>query len=72
MALTDLSLTVYRTVFQEFQQQGYPIKYFRIPISPEQGPEDNYFDEYVRVIRCLEPTEPLIFNCGIGNVRSKC
>ncbi|KAI8337728.1 inositol hexakisphosphate-domain-containing protein [Chlamydoabsidia padenii] len=57
-------------VFQEFQQQGYPIKYFRIPISPEQGPEDNYFDEYVRVIRSLEPTEPLIFNCGIGNIRT--
>ncbi|KAI8092745.1 inositol hexakisphosphate-domain-containing protein [Halteromyces radiatus] len=57
-------------VFQEFQQQGYQLKYFRIPISPEQGPEDNYFDEYVRVIRTLEPTEPLIFNCGIGNVRT--
>ncbi|CAO3589334.1 unnamed protein product [Absidia cylindrospora] len=57
-------------VFQEFQQKGYHIKYFRIPISPEQGPEDNYFDEYVRVIKTLKPTEPLIFNCGIGNIRT--
>lgn len=58
-------------VFQEFQQQGFRLKYFRIPISPEQAPEDNYFDEYIHVIRNLEPTDPLIFNCGIGAVRSK-
>ncbi|CAO3609264.1 unnamed protein product [Cunninghamella echinulata] len=57
-------------VFQEFIQQGYRVKYFRIPISPDQAPEDNYFDEYIRVIRTLEPTDPLIFNCGIGNVRT--
>ncbi|ORX60585.1 hypothetical protein DM01DRAFT_1332719 [Hesseltinella vesiculosa] len=59
-----------REVFQSFQQDGFPLKYFRIPISPEQGPEDNYFDEYVRVIRDLSPTEPLIFSCGMGNVRT--
>ncbi|KAI8060490.1 inositol hexakisphosphate-domain-containing protein [Gongronella butleri] len=59
-----------REVFQSFQQAGHPLKYFRLPISPDQGPEDNYFDEYVRVIRDLSPTEPLIFNCGMGNVRT--
>ncbi|KAG1133218.1 hypothetical protein G6F42_001646 [Rhizopus arrhizus] len=59
-----------KEVFQEFQNQGYRIKYFRIPISPEQAPEDNYFDEYIHVIRNLEPTDPLIFNCGIGAVRT--
>jgi hypothetical protein len=58
-------------VFQEFQAEGYRLRYFRIPISPEQAPEDNYFDEYINVIRSLEPTDPLIFNCGIGAVRSK-
>lgn len=59
-------------MFEEFQQRGYRLKYFRIPISPEQAPEDNYFDEYVRVIKSLEPTDPLIFNCGMGAVRSRC
>lgn len=58
-------------MFQSFQTEGYRLKYFRIPISPEQAPEDNYFDEYINVIRNLEPTDPLIFNCGIGAVRSK-
>lgn len=65
-------LFIYYAVFEEFQQRGYRLKYFRIPISPEQAPEDNYFDEYVRVIKLLEPTDPLIFNCGMGAVRSRC
>ncbi|KAG2199112.1 hypothetical protein INT46_010520 [Mucor plumbeus] len=59
-----------RELFEEFQQHGYRLKYFRIPISPEQAPEDNYFDEYVRVIKSLDPTDPLIFNCGMGAVRT--
>ncbi|CEP08320.1 hypothetical protein [Parasitella parasitica] len=59
-----------KEVFQSFQAEGYRLKYFRIPISPEQSPDDNYFDEYINVIRHLEPTDPLIFNCGIGAVRT--
>lgn len=61
-----------KKVFEAFEKQGYRTKYFRIPISPEQSPEDNYFDEYVRVIKTLKPTDPLIFNCGMGAVRSMC
>ncbi|KAI9320761.1 inositol hexakisphosphate-domain-containing protein [Dichotomocladium elegans] len=57
-------------VFNDFREQGYRVNYFRIPISPEQGPEDNYFDEYVRVIKTLKPNDPLIFNCGMGAVRT--
>ncbi|KAI8371352.1 inositol hexakisphosphate-domain-containing protein [Radiomyces spectabilis] len=59
-----------KEVFQAFQEKGYRLKYFRIPISPEQAPEDNYFDEYVNIIKSLEPTDPLIFNCGMGVVRT--
>ncbi|KAI8970529.1 inositol hexakisphosphate-domain-containing protein [Pilobolus umbonatus] len=59
-----------KEVFESFQVNGYRLKYFRIPISPVQAPEDNYFDEYINVIRSLEPTDPLVFNCGIGAVRT--
>ncbi|KAI8393383.1 inositol hexakisphosphate-domain-containing protein [Radiomyces spectabilis] len=59
-----------REVFRVFQAEGYRLKFFRIPISPEQAPEDNYFDEYVRVIKSLDPTDSLIFNCGMGGVRT--
>jgi hypothetical protein len=68
--MTTNDLTHY-AVFQSFVTDGYRLTYFRIPISPVQAPEDNYFDEYVRVIKTLEPTDPLIFNCGKGGVRSK-
>ncbi|KAI8971777.1 inositol hexakisphosphate-domain-containing protein [Mycotypha africana] len=59
-----------RELFEEFSNKNYRLKYFRIPISPEQAPEDNYFDEYVRVIKTLKPTDPLIFNCGMGVIRT--
>ncbi|CAO3598194.1 unnamed protein product [Absidia cylindrospora] len=59
-----------KEVFLSFQEDGYELNYFRIPISPMQAPEDNYFDEYVRVIKTLEPTDPLVFNCGMGGVRT--
>ncbi|KAI8984466.1 inositol hexakisphosphate-domain-containing protein [Mycotypha africana] len=59
-----------KETFQSIQEEGYRIKYFRIPISPEQAPENNYFDEYINVIRNLDPNDPLIFNCGIGAVRT--
>ncbi|KAI9486886.1 MAG: inositol hexakisphosphate-domain-containing protein [Benjaminiella poitrasii] len=59
-----------KELFEEFQKLDYRLKYFRIPICPEQAPEDNYFDEYVRVIKSLKPTDPLIFNCGMGVVRT--
>ncbi|GAA5805134.1 inositol hexakisphosphate-domain-containing protein [Helicostylum pulchrum] len=59
-----------KEVFESFQGKGYRLKYFRIPISPSQAPEENYFDEYINVIRNLEPTDPLIFNCGMGAVRT--
>jgi hypothetical protein len=71
--LTDAYLrSLVLLVFLSFQNEGYRLTYFRIPISPMQAPEDNYFDEYVRVIKNLDPSDPLIFNCGMGGVRSKC
>lgn len=61
----------YIIVFEGFKKMNYRLNYFRIPISPDQAPEDSYFDEYVRVIKSLDPTDPLVFNCGMGAVRSK-
>ncbi|KAI9267887.1 inositol hexakisphosphate-domain-containing protein [Phascolomyces articulosus] len=57
-------------VFMAFRNKGYRTNYYRIPITLDQSPEDNYFDEYVRVIKTLKPTDPLIFNCGMGAVRT--
>ncbi|KAJ2964084.1 hypothetical protein NQZ79_g1039 [Umbelopsis isabellina] len=64
------SIQTPKEVFQKFQQDNYRLQYFRIPICPDQSPGDNYLDEYVRIIKTLEPTDPLIFNCGMGVVRT--
>ncbi|KAH9915114.1 inositol hexakisphosphate-domain-containing protein [Fomitopsis serialis] len=43
----------------------------RIPISPERPIEDNYLDAYLHVIRRTDPaTTALVFNCGMGAVRT--
>ncbi|KAF9787481.1 inositol hexakisphosphate-domain-containing protein [Thelephora terrestris] len=43
----------------------------RIPISPDRPIEDNYLDAYLRVIKDTDPLRTaLIFNCGMGVVRT--
>ncbi|KAJ1570068.1 hypothetical protein HK096_003163 [Nowakowskiella sp. JEL0078] len=55
-----------REVFDEFRAKGYRVKYFRLPISPEQAPEDRYLDDYLDIIRATKSEDPLVFNCGVG------
>ena len=40
--------------------------YERIPIAPEQAPEDRYIDEFLQKIKSRSSRCPLIFNCGMG------
>ncbi|RKP01076.1 hypothetical protein CXG81DRAFT_12437 [Caulochytrium protostelioides] len=51
-------------VFAELLQRGFQVQYFRIPISPEQSPEDRYLDEFIRRIRSTHSSDALVFNCG--------
>ncbi len=61
------SIQTPRQVFDAFAASGYPLKYYRAPISPEQGPEDMYLDQYVDVLAgSATPNDPLVFNCGVG------
>jgi hypothetical protein len=55
-----------RDLFESFATDGYQVLYNRIPISPEQRPDDKYLDEYVRIIRASQATDALVFNCGLG------
>lgn len=59
-----------REVFESFSAQGYAVKYVRIPISPEQAPEDHYLDEYVQHIKNASLQDALVFNCGMGGGRT--
>ena len=55
-----------RQVFESLKEEGYRVDYERIPIAPEQAPEDRYIDEFLQKITSRSTICPLIFNCGIG------
>lgn len=55
-----------RQVFESLKEEGYRIEYERIPISPEQAPEDRYIDEFLHKIGKRSVRCPLVFNCGMG------
>lgn len=59
-----------REIFNDFRKRGYSVEYFRIPISPDQNIEDNYLDEYVKIIKDIDPSTGIVFNCGMGVVRT--
>lgn len=46
------------------------VEYFRIPIAPNQRPEDLYLDTFTRAIFQTSAEDPLIFNCGVGSSRT--
>ncbi|KAJ3409888.1 hypothetical protein HDV05_004169 [Chytridiales sp. JEL 0842] len=64
VALDDIKTT--KEVFESLQHNGHRVTYVRIPISPEQAPEDRYLDEFVKVIKSTNIQDPLVFNCGMG------
>ncbi|KAI8918923.1 inositol hexakisphosphate-domain-containing protein [Entophlyctis helioformis] len=55
-----------REVFENLVRDGFRVRYVRIPISPEQAPEDRYIDEYVSAIQETAIEDPVVFNCGMG------
>ena len=44
---------------------GYPLTYFRVPVTDEQAPIPNVFDELVQLISADSYTD-FIFNCQMG------
>ena len=49
-----------------------PLKYVSTVLHVASAdPQDNYLDAYVSVLRTIDPlTTSLVFNCGMGVVRS--
>ncbi|KZT29832.1 hypothetical protein NEOLEDRAFT_1174835 [Neolentinus lepideus HHB14362 ss-1] len=60
-----------REVWESMANNGWSVKYHRIPISPERPIEDNYLDAYLSVIKTTDPLRTaLVFSCGMGAVRT--
>ncbi|KAI9351265.1 inositol hexakisphosphate-domain-containing protein [Obelidium mucronatum] len=64
IGIEDIMTT--REIFTHLQAKNYRVEYHRIPISPEQSPEDRYLDEYVNAIKGCNPDDHVVFNCGMG------
>lgn len=64
MALEHIQTS--REVFEDLEREKFHVKYVRIPISPEQAPDDLYIDEYFRAIRATKLSDSFIVNCGMG------
>ncbi|MBW0461895.1 hypothetical protein O181_001610 [Austropuccinia psidii MF-1] len=59
-----------REVWEGVKREGYHVEYHRIPIAGDQAPEDSYLDRYVAIIGNIPTSTSLIFNCGMGTVRT--
>ena len=57
-------------MFEWFRRKDFRVHYARLPISPEQRPEDEYLDRYVAVMQKAGEQDALVFNCGMGVGRS--
>ena len=66
------SIQMPQEVFETLQKSGYNVKYERIPISPDQAPDNKYIDEYNRVVGGANINTPIVFNCGMGIGRTTC
>lgn len=71
-AVDENSVKTPKEVYDEIRKLGWRVDYHRIPIAPDRPIEDNYLDAYVSALRKVDPlTTSLVFNCGMGVVRSR-
>ncbi|RSH87875.1 uncharacterized protein EHS24_000393 [Apiotrichum porosum] len=60
-----------KEVYDELRKEGWRVDYNRIPVGPDRPIEDNYLDAYVSGLKDTDPlTTSLVFNCGMGVVRT--
>ncbi|SGZ32317.1 BQ5605_C040g11854 [Microbotryum silenes-dioicae] len=64
------SVRTVREVWEEVIAAGYNLTYHRTPVTADQSPEDGYLDTYTELIRDVPTSSLLVFNCGIGVVRT--
>ena len=71
VSVDEASVKTPKEVWSHYKEAGWSVDYWRIPIAPDTPIEDNYLDTYVSVLRQADPlTTALVFNCGMGVVRT--
>lgn len=65
------SVRTVREVWEQVTKEGYNLKYFRLPIAKDQSPDDDtYLDTYTSILATIPTSSALVFNCGLGVVRT--
>lgn len=59
-----------RELFSQIRDKGYNVAFHRTPVSRDQSPGDGYLDHYTSLIATVPTTSSLVFNCGVGVVRT--
>ncbi|OXH32476.1 hypothetical protein J008_03246 [Cryptococcus neoformans] len=71
VSVDEESIQTPKEVWDDMKRQGWRVDYWRIPIAPDTPIEHNYLDAYVSVLKNADPqTTALVFNCGMGVVRT--
>ncbi|ORX37949.1 inositol hexakisphosphate-domain-containing protein [Kockovaella imperatae] len=71
VSVEDRTIKTPKEVWNQYKEAGWRVEYWRIPIAPDTPIEDNYLDAYVNVLQKVDPlTTSLVFNCGMGVVRT--
>ena len=70
---TWVSTNAVRTVRELWTEVATDFKnltYHRVPISKDQAPEQGYLDSYTSILASVPTSSSLVFNCGLGVVRT--
>ncbi|GAA6059315.1 hypothetical protein JCM10212_005895 [Sporobolomyces blumeae] len=59
-----------RELFSQIREKGYNVVFHRTPVSRDQSPADGYLDLYTSLLSTIPTTSSLVFNCGVGVVRT--
>lgn len=57
-------------VYRSIQEEGYRVDYLRLPITDEQAPIPNVFDQLVERLLGMKSNMDCIFNCQMGRGRT--
>lgn len=70
IAASPSNVMTIRELWQSLKEEGFNVDYHRIPISSDENPENQYLDNFLDVVRNVNPDTALYFNDGVGVVRA--
>jgi len=64
--VTPSSVLTLREVYDSIKRRGYKINFNRVPVTDERAPEEQDFNELLRLLKTVTAYDHCIFNCQMG------